>query len=153
MAGFVVEAAHHGTPAVISGYAAAEEYGHCFSANPPPTTFVHPDDLETAVRKLVADPQLRRELGRRAFDFVRSRWTPADVAGRYLELLEGRVDPALLVEPGMPIYVQGAGLAESRGREAVRAIVREKGAKALHLGHNAELESAFLAFAAEPSAP
>lgn len=154
MAGFVVEAAHHGKPAVVSGYAAADEYRHLFSANPPPTTFVHPDDLEAAVRSLVADPQRRRELGRRAFDFVRAHWTPANVAGRYLDLLQGRIDPALLVQPGNPIYVQGAGLSEKRGREAVRATVRENGPKALHLDHNAELEKAFLDWAAaEPTPP
>lgn len=147
MASLVAEAAHHAKPAIVAGYAASEEYRAYLSARPPPTTYVHPDELETAVRTMVHDPELRRALGRRAFDFVREHWAPDQVARRYLKLLEGRDTAAYRFPAGLAHYVQGCGLPEEQGRETIRAILAAGGPGALHLDHNPALQQAFVEFA------
>ena len=145
MAAFVTEAAHHGKPAIVAGYAAAEEHGRCFPGAPPPTLFVCPGDLEAAMRRLAADADLRRELGSRARAFVREHWSPEAVARRYLDLLERGPDPAALARRA--VYLHGSGLTEERAREAVSAVIDHGGAGALHLGHDPALEQAFAEFA------
>jgi glycosyltransferase involved in cell wall biosynthesis len=149
MAGFAVEAAHHGKAVAVAGYAASQEYRAYLSNNPPPTLFVHPDALEDAVRQLVADVATREALGRRALDFVRGHWSAEKVAGRYLDLLEGRAPAGQFMAPDALNYVHGGGLPEELARETVRTLIAERGARALHLDHNPSLQKAFTDFAGQ----
>lgn len=147
MASLVAEAAHYAKPAIVAGYAAKDDYRAYLSTRPPPTTYVHPDDLETAVRTMVSDHKLRRDLGRRAYDFVRGNWAPDQVAGRYLQLLEGRSPDAYRLPAGLPHYVQGCGLSEEQSRETINSIISADGKGALQLDHNPALQQAFVEFA------
>ena len=54
----------------------------------PPTAYCHPDDAEATVERLVVDAEFRRALGRRAEEFVRTRWSLPSVARAYLRLFE-----------------------------------------------------------------
>ncbi|HEX9931952.1 MAG TPA: glycosyltransferase [Allosphingosinicella sp.] len=153
MASFAVEAAQRGKPVLVGGYSAAPEFRPALSEHPPVTMFVHPDEASAALERLVADADLRHDLGRRAEAFVRSHWSPAAVAGRYLRLLKGEAPAEWFVEPGAYIYVHGAGLPEAEARAIVGAVVAERGEGALQLDHLPALREAFRRFGAGEEAP
>lgn len=152
MAGFAVEAAHCGRAILVAGYAATDDLGERICAAPPPTLFVHPDDLETAAERLVADERFRADLGRKARAFVNAEWSAEAVAARYLRLLRGDAPPEWLIDPKTVFYLDGGGLDDSNARAFVGALIRTCGTAALRLDHNPALREAFVAFASPAAA-
>jgi hypothetical protein len=115
----------------------------------PPTEYCHPDDVERAIERLVADADYRLSLGARARAFVQSEWSVPRVAERYLRLLTGDVPATWRFDPGDATfrYVHGCALPEHRARGLVADVVRLGGRAALQVGDKPELERALLAFA------
>jgi hypothetical protein len=149
MAGFATEAAHHGKPAVVGGYGAEMLRRMVPPELMPPTEYCHPDDVEQAIERLVADADYRLSLGARARAFVQSEWSVPCVAERYLRLLTGDVPATWRFDPGDASfrYVHGCALPEHRARGLVADVVRLGGRAALQVGDKPELERALLAFA------
>lgn len=149
MAGFATEAAHCGRPAVVAGYG-GEEFRRLLPADAmPPVEFCHPDNIELAIERLVTDRAYRLELGRRAQDFVRSRWAPSAVAQRYLRILQNDVPAEWTFEPAELLYVHGCGLPEERARAYVSGLVAADGRAALCVSDKPELERRLLALASD----
>lgn len=133
-----VEAAYLGKPTVVGGYYAAEAAGFAPDGLPP-TRFVLPGYLEAAIEELVSDSVLREDLGRRARAFVNSRWSPAAVAGRLMQVVNGSAPDDWWVDPAQLTYVHGWGLSEDDLRSALTQFVQSQGESALQLGHNPRL--------------
>ena len=55
-----------------------------------------------AIMSLASDASLRGELGLRAQAFVTQQWSPADVAGRLLRLIDGAAPAEWVVQPSRP---------------------------------------------------
>jgi hypothetical protein len=147
MAAFATEAALFGKPAVVGGYFAAD-MGRCLRPeDTPPSLFVEPDALETAVERMVRDAGLRRELGAEARRFVTARWTPLEVAQRYLRLLRDDVPPDWWCDPADVRYVDGCGLPRERVRRLVDLLVTRTGVQALQVSDKPALEAAFRSLA------
>jgi hypothetical protein len=149
MAGFAAEAALYGKPAVVGSYGWDEILRLIPDGHRPPVEGCHPDDIESAIRRLATDAAHRRSLGLAARQFVEG-WAGEAVARRYLRLLDGERPPDWMCDPSDVRYVQGAGLSEQRAREIVAAVVRRGGMEALQIGDKPKLEAAFLQFVSAP---
>jgi hypothetical protein len=148
MSAFSAEAARYGKPAVVGSYG-WEEIGRLIpDEHRAPVEPCHPDDLESAVRRLATDPAHRRDLGRSARLFVEG-WAGEAVARRYLRLLAGERPAGWMEDPSAVRYLHGVGLSERRAQEMVAAVIRDGGIGALQVGDKPELEAAFQQFSAE----
>lgn len=148
MLGFAAEAAMYGRPAVVGSYGWEEVRRLMPAASIAPVQGCHPDDLEAAIRTLVADADHRRRLGAAARAFV-EEWAAADaVADRYLRLLAGERPPEWMCDPSAVRYVHGVGLSEARARDIVAGVLALGGVAALQIDDKPELQRAFARFAA-----
>jgi hypothetical protein len=149
MALFATEAATAGVPAVIGGYWAREIRADFPSAAIPPSAFVHPDDLESVVGRLVIDASGRRELGRRAREFVTDNWRPERVAMRVLALAVGDTTDVIIRNPADLTYCAGWGMPIEAQRDVIRQVLATGGRQGLGLSHNPKLEERMVATAEE----
>lgn len=145
MATFGAEAAALGRAAVVGGYGWDDLRRVTPAEALPPAQLSHPDDLERAIRQMCLDLDYRDKLGAAAHRFVQSRWSPVEVARRYLALIEGSTPTAWMVDPLSITMTHGAGLSRDRASAAVRGIVDELGSDGLCLDHNPEALAAVLA--------
>lgn len=144
--GFATEAAFFGKPAVVAGYCQA--FVETLSKNDvPPTVYCAPEDAEDAIRRLIVDSDLRRDLGARARAFVESRWAPAEVASRFLLLIRGEIPQEWIRDPRTIDFVPVAGMTDTKAREIISRLVDAFGPAALHLGDKPHLEKLFVEFA------
>jgi hypothetical protein len=146
MAAFAAEAAFHGRPAVVGGYAYDQFRG---LADLPPTLFCHPDELEPAIERLTTDDELRNELGSRARAFVRGAWSPQAVARRIVRVIAGDIEETWVIRPQEINYVHGWGAAEESLCLGLRAFLGEYGPQALRLDRRPDLKAALLDLAAK----
>lgn len=149
MAGVATEAAAYGRPAVVGGYLAAERPT---SPEGPPSRFVHPDDLQDAIRTLLNDEPARLALGARAMSFVTHEWAPRDVASRILALADGEAVASWFVDPGTITYVNGWGMSQATLATCIEGLVGEYGTAVLQLGARPDLQGRLLALASAQTA-
>ncbi len=147
MAAFATEAASVGRPVLVGGYNAGRVAADASGLPMPPTRFVQPDTLETALVALAADRAERERLGAAAQAFVAGHWSPSAVGGRLLRLLSGDIPQAWWLEPSQVTHLHGCGLAEDMARARVRALLDRFGPGALQLDDKPALREAFVAFA------
>ena len=150
MAGLACEAATFGKPTVGSGYYAAEVERDLVGLQIPPSMFVEPGELPTAIERLVSDPIARRALGVAAQAYVRERWSPSEVASNYLVLANGSTPSGWIYEPSRNSYISGWGAPAELIDGAIRAVVSVAGTAGLRLGHNPTLEAAALRAVLDP---
>jgi glycosyltransferase involved in cell wall biosynthesis len=150
MAVFATEAGLFGKPVVVAGYYARQYERDLGSLGGlPPTLYCEPDQAGEAIRLMVDDGPLRSELGRRAEEFVRQRWSPEQVALRYLRLIDGEIPAEWWCDPLSNDYVMGWGLTEALWHESLRAVVGAAGVQALAEPANPALRRAIESVAAE----
>ncbi|MBC7546018.1 MAG: hypothetical protein H7338_25085 [Candidatus Sericytochromatia bacterium] len=149
MAGFAAEAAWFGKVSVVGGYQRALWRSLLTDEELPPSLYVHPDDMEAAVERLILDPAARVSGGRRVRQFIETRWSPHVAARNYLAIAEGTSDKSWWVTPESLIDFHGCCLAESRLRDGLRTYVGTYGAGALCLDDKPVLRDSIVAFAAE----
>lgn len=148
LAGFAVEAAHFGKPAVVAGYAATVMPEHLKNLPLPPSLFVHPDKIEEAIEKLVIDARYRNDLGQKAKSFVESYWSVRSIAIRFMQLIDGVTPSDWWFSPKDIRYTQGCGMSEKNARNLVKGLIDQYGKEALQLSDKFDLEHAFVEFAA-----
>jgi len=153
MATFATEAAQFGKPAIVGGYGALAFQRMLPADAIPPVLYCHPDDLESSIERLVADPTLRTAMGHAAQRFVESRWTQRDVAARLLRLLQGSCPESWLFDPNEIRYCHGYGLNEDQARGRVAEIIAEGGVEALRLRDKPDLEDRLCNFARRKESP
>jgi hypothetical protein len=145
ISGFGTEAAFFGKPA-INGTHTTHAW-EIYSADQIPLVHhCHNDAIESAIETLIVNKEYRIELGKRAQQFVRSRWTPKKIAERYVRLIEGDIPDDWMYDPRNLRYVHGYG-PETQIRQAVRGVIETGGKDALHLSDKPELERRFIEFA------
>jgi len=147
MAGFATEAAYFGKPNVAGGYYADYIHNDYFPEHIPPSLYCHPDNLTSAIERLIVDEEYRLELGKRAQEFVRTRWAPEQVARRYLQIIEGTIPEEYMFDPNTIRYVQGYGMPESKSKEIIRNMIEQYGIESLCLSDKPELEQRFRDYA------
>jgi glycosyltransferase involved in cell wall biosynthesis len=146
MPGLVAEAASFGKPAVICGYYHNWIHEILPPEKVPPSYFCHPDDIEKAIEKLIADREYRLELGQKALHFVQAHWHTEMVAARFLRLIKGDTPEDWFFDPANISYVLGACMPENQTRQSVKSLLATHGKDALLLGDKPELEKKFVEF-------
>jgi hypothetical protein len=147
MAGLATEATHFGKPSVVAGYGAPAFGRFIPDEMMPPTAYCHPDDVEATVERLVVDAEFRRALGRRAEEFVRTRWSLPSVARAYLRLFEHAAPADWLFDPREVEYVHGGALTEARARTLVANVIAAGGPASLLVADKPALERRLVEFA------
>jgi glycosyltransferase involved in cell wall biosynthesis len=147
LAGFATEAAWFGKPAVVGGYS----FEYLKSLVPtdmwPPSRICHPDEIEKAIESMIVNREERLRLGAEAQKFVREKWNAADVARRYLRIIEGDIPDEWWLDPRRVTYPEGGGQPIERSKENIRQMVEQFGVESLQLSHRPDLEQAFVEFA------
>lgn len=151
MMGFATEAASFGKPALIGGYYWEQMRDDIEESFIPPALFCHPEMIQESIQRLVTDEEFRRELGRRAYEFVRQHWTPRKVAERFVRMSKADIPQEWLYDPKRIRYVHGMGLSEARVRRIVLSVLQYGGQKALQLEDKPELKERLVQFASESS--
>lgn len=146
LATFATEAAFFGKPAVVGGYCAGNAKQILNLSDLPPSLFVVPGCLETAIEHLIVDTDFRECLGRKARQFVLSQWSLSGVAGRYLQLLNNDVPAQWWCDPASVSYVRGCGLPEGRTRQLIQILIENFGIGALQVCDKPNLETAVMDF-------
>lgn len=88
----------------------------------PPTIRIRPDAIEATLRDLAASPGTLSETGRRAREFVRTRWSPDAVARRVLALADGSAPREWFIAPASVGYLAGFGLTAERLSEVLAGL-------------------------------
>jgi glycosyltransferase involved in cell wall biosynthesis len=146
LSGFATEAAFFGKPAIVGGYGLETARRDYPGGNPPPSHVCRPEEIECAIEKLVGDRAYRLQLGEDARRFVRTEWTPAKVAERYLRIIRGDIPAEWVCSPQDVIYLHGYGFPEQRVRKLVGEFIRIGGKAALQLRDKPALERRFMEF-------
>lgn len=147
LAAFATEAAFFGKPAIVGGYFAKGIEQYLESADIPPSLFVAPSDLESAIERLLVDAAFRLQLGEQARQFVLSHWSLTGIAKRYLQLLNDDIPSQWWCDPADVRYLRGGGLPEGRTRRLVALLLDHFGPGALQVQDKPELEAALIEFA------
>ena len=87
MAVFASEAAYFGKPSVVGGTYAKDIYQHYEAQDIPPSLYVTPDKLEEAIVKMTTDDTFRIQLSQATQKFVHEKWSPVEVAKRYMRII------------------------------------------------------------------
>jgi hypothetical protein len=153
MAAFATEAAALGKPAVVTGYYAELIGDQLPPDDIPPSLFDLPERLRPAIERMVTDEVFRRELGERARRFVHERWTPAEVASRYLRVLEGDVPDEWRWDPARQRYLYGWGRTAEGVAASVSGMVGHGGEQALRIAQRTEFHARLTAPREEVTTP
>ena len=147
MAGFATEAALYGKPSVVGGYYSSFIGKDIDPVYIPPSVYCNPEDIESAIERLVDDKNYRLDLGKKAQMFVKNNWHPIAVAEKYLRIIQCDVPACWLYNPNKIKYPYGCGINKDKVKELIRAIVCKYGKGALQLYDKPDLEELMLNFA------
>lgn len=144
MAGFAAEAAAFGKPSIVCGYYSDYIRNDFREEDIPPSFFCHPDNLESAIIKFLTDESFRIDLGRKAADFVYTRWNIKEVGNRFLQIIDGDIPESWYYSPKNNLYIGGAGLADKQIKRNISLLIKQYGKKSLRLSDKPELEHMFI---------
>jgi glycosyltransferase involved in cell wall biosynthesis len=147
LAGLGTEAAFFGKPAVVGGYAHDELNRYARDTGLPMALDVRPEQLASAVERLISDTSFRSECGAVAQKFVSDQWSPRAVASRFLRLISDDMPSEWWCDPKSNRYLHGWGAPESVVRHFLQRFIGRAGVGALQLADKPELEDAFVRFA------
>lgn len=150
MAVFAAEAASLSKPAVVAGYYAQKISSVVSPEDMPPSLYVMPDELESAIKEMISNSELREALGRKAYEFISHRWSCIEVAKRYSDLLAGNVPETWFFHPSALNYVGGWGISTQRMQYVVSQVIEKYGAEALCLDDQPILKGELCQLAASP---
>lgn len=148
LAGLGAEAAFFGKPAVVGGYAQAELSRYASKIGLPMTLYVRPEEVRALVERLIADTEFRERCGAAAHRFITTYWSPAEVARRFLRLINGDIPEEWWYDPGSNSYLYGWGAPEGELRCYLRKFLDTAGPAGLQVADKPGLQDAFLRFAA-----
>lgn len=152
MASFATEAAIMGKTAIVGMYGYEDLLRHAPSEIIPPAFVCRPDGVEEAMETLVRDTERRTRMGSDALAFVQTRWSPREVALRFLRLLMNDVPPEWWTDPRTITYFHGWGLTEARLRTILSSLLRAAGPDAFCLADKPALVARMTGFAEQGDA-
>ena len=144
LAVFATEAGFRNRPALVGGYYANEIAEDVPADLIPPSRFVAPEQLCSAIEELAGDEAGRIAQGADLARFVRERWSRADVARRYLLIAFSVPPPGWWYDPARLRYLHGWGLSEEEMRHYVTQLVDRCGSSALALDQHPSLRDRLL---------
>lgn len=131
MAGFALEAAANGKPAIVGGEHLEELRSYVPSGMWPPTIVCKPTGLKEAIRMLLLNPQEIATRGAEARSFVEQKWRAEDVARRYLALLRNQVPQEWFLSPASVPFPREVGISSEEAAKNVNNMAGLFGQKGL----------------------
>jgi hypothetical protein len=154
LAGFAGEAASFGKPAVVGMYGYDKIKASIAEEKMiPPVLNCSPDDVESAIEKLIVDKEYRLSLGKRARKFIKEQWSIEGVAKRFILLAKNEIPESWWFDTKKVNHLHGWGITEQRTKALLRTILESHGTSALQLSNNPTLEQAFVDFAYDNQKP
>lgn len=139
MAGLGSEAAFCGKPVVVCGYY-AKHYRYDFSGiDMPPSLYCEPKMMEITLKKLLDDEICRDNCGSESRLFISQKWSPEEVAKRFISLFENNFPDDWFYDPAKLHYFKGWGLKEENLIEIIRKMHEKFGDVVFILNHNKKL--------------
>ena len=114
LAVFASECASLKVPVVVGSYYTIEIKNDYDEKKLPPSAFVHPSEIEKTIEGLIVDKAKRKKLGEEAFRFIQNNWSPADVAKKYIKLINNDYPNEWRYNPKNNKYLYGCGLSEEQ---------------------------------------
>lgn len=145
MAGLATEAAYFAKPSVIGGYANFDSRIN----EVPPSLYVEPSQIKSAIIKLINDKEFRIELGNRAKQYVKNYRNPEAVANRFLRIINNDIPQEWFFDASKSDYFYGWGVSKEDLKEFLKKYVGKFGKEGLFLSHNPNLENKILEFIKE----
>jgi glycosyltransferase involved in cell wall biosynthesis len=139
MAMLATEAAMLGKPVVVGGYYAKQFYLDNPDEASPPSIYVEPSEIKSAIEKLIQDVDFRRRKGAQAKVFVSTYWSAENVAQNYLRLIKGDFPRNWISKPEELDYCYGWGLSRESWRRQVKQYIAECGIESLYFEQNRKL--------------
>jgi glycosyltransferase involved in cell wall biosynthesis len=123
MAGFVTEAASFAKPAIVTGYELEYFVSALTTDIYPPSLIGKPNQLKDLIILLIENKQLRLDLGAKAYNFIQSKWSPEQVAERFLKLAKDEAIPvSWYFDPNEFNYTFGVGINSDKRRQILRKL-------------------------------
>lgn len=146
MATFATEAALYGKPAIVGGYEIDKVNALLPTESRPPSYLIHPskEELKKAVIKLIENKEFRKNLGKKAQEFVHQNWNAAEVAKRYLRILNNDIPDEWYIDPYKMDFVHGCAIENERRKVLVAEYIQKYGRKELCMGDKKSLEEHLL---------
>jgi hypothetical protein len=138
-AGFAIEAASTGRPAIVAGYGWSEAWLRVAGLGEFPSAVCHPGELLPMMRKMATDSGFREKVGAAAIRRA-EQWRYNRVAERILRLFqgEGALDWVFTAQQ-VPSFYSGGGLEDSMVARVVYDLVCCHGWSSLQLDHCPQL--------------
>jgi glycosyltransferase involved in cell wall biosynthesis len=141
MATFAMEAASMAKPAVIGSYFAGLHSKYYDSNMLPPSMFVQPPDIKSAIITMLENRTLREELGNQAQKFVFENYNTSTVAQKFIAIINGECPKSWFINPNDMNYIWGWGLKDEEVLNNVQQLInkygttclKECGVKATHI--------------------
>jgi glycosyltransferase involved in cell wall biosynthesis len=148
-AGFVLEAAGFGKPAVVGGLGWSDEWLQFSGLAEYPAHVVDPDGIEEGIRRMAVDADFRECVAAAARRLAR-QWDVAAVAERLETVLRGAAPPEWTFDPAeLPVFCSGCGIPRETIADAIRRIARVYGWSELGLDDKPRLLAMAKEFAAK----
>lgn len=144
LGGFSTEAALLGKPALLAGYGWKEMQHMHEAIDLPPSFTCDPDELTSKLIYLIENKSLLVAMGQDAKSFVETKWSPKQVATRYLQLLDNSFPLTWKIDPNEINYLFGACLSKSKFRALLQQIIAWGGVASLQMQDKPKLEDLFL---------
>ena len=145
VAGLATEAAYFSKPTIVGGY--YKQIGRDLNNIPiPPSLYVNPSEIKSAVVKLIEDIQFRTALGNDVKKYVSTLWTPEAVANRFLRIINDDIPQEWFFDASKSDYLYGWGVSKEDLKEFLKKYVGKFGRDGLFLSHNPTLEDKILEF-------
>lgn len=152
MARFSTEAAFFKKPVIVTGYGMSYYYSDFQDKEKiPPLVSGEPQDLENLVVRLIEDEAYRKEMGERAYSFVTTQWSPAQIASQFVALIKGNIPEKWWINPLLNEELWFYGRNKQEMYEFLKAYLQECGEEALLMEHNLKLKENLLKFSSGES--
>ncbi len=149
LSGLGMEAMVYGVPVLLSGYALERLKNSYKEEEFPPVILTHPDYLEDKLNYIISNAEMLNEYSAKGLSFIESCWSPAELAKKYINIIEGRIDESYLHYPSNFIYVHGYGMSRNLLIKNLTNYIKLNGFESLHIAKRPALENAFLELIAE----
>lgn len=136
LGGLGAEAAMFGVPVLVGGYYSSIIRNETNPELIAPSMYVHPDEIKSNLKQLCINHELRKTVGKNLLSFISNQWHFALVAQRFINLIDGKIDPSWVFNPQDLKYLNGWGLSALELKTNISKIVNQKGAwNNLHLSN------------------
>ena len=138
----VLEGAYFGKPSILGGYFCDQISKHYDAQDIPPSLYVHPSQMESAIELWVVDEKSRLKVGDAASSFARHNWNIKKVVERYINIVEGDIPLRWYVNPNDNMY-DHAGFPDSNLKILIHNMIDMYGIESLQLSDKSKLAAKF----------